>query len=86
MFSHLWAGHQVSLGVSVCAVHQVLCSLIFGLFLQILQTLQTEMGAKRVTYVISTYQHWLTAMLFVPGTSYGRQWCCKYALLGLSLQ
>ena len=30
------------------------------------------MGAKRVTYVIFTYQHRLTAMPFIPGTSY---WC-----------
>lgn len=88
----------MSLGVSICAVHQVLCSLIFGGFLQILQTFQTETGANIVTYDISTYQRRLTAMPFVPGPSYNRatlgangvalmsNFVMSGGILGLSLQ
>jgi hypothetical protein len=60
----------VSFGVSICAVHQVLCSLIFGGFLQILHTFQTAMRADIVTYDVSIYQCRLTAVPFLPGTSF----------------
>ena len=44
-FSNLYAGHLVLLGVLIFAV----CYLIFGGFLQILQTFQTAVGADIVT-------------------------------------
>jgi len=39
------------------------------------------MGGKRVTYVIFTYQHRLTAMPFIPGTSY---WCVMLGANGVA--
>ena len=39
------------------------------------------MGAKRVTYVIFTYQRRLTAMPFVPGPSY---WCVMLGANGVA--